>query len=179
MTKKTLPLAVAILGIFALITAFFLGGLGKDPRALPSVLVGKPLPAFTLPDLPETRTHGNADLPQRPFLLNVWGSWCPACHIEHPYLMELGKTIPIVGLNWPADNRGEKTAATAMLQQQGNPYHLIIVDKNGTMTTDLGVYGAPETFLVAADGTILHRHAGPLDAQIWQNDFAPHLKGTP
>lgn len=174
MKNKTLLLAIAILGIFALITAFFVGGLGKDPRALPSVLVGKPLPAFTLNDF-DGNTHSNADLPQEPYLLNVWGSWCPACHIEHPYLMQLGKSIPIVGLNWPANNSGEKEAALAMLRTQGNPYQLIIVDEQGLMTTDLGVYGAPETFLIAADGTILHRHAGTLDAAIWQKDFAPLL----
>lgn len=178
MNRKTLILAIAILGIFAAITAFFIGGLGKDPRALPSVLVGKPLPAFQLADL-DGNTHTNAALPTEPFLLNVWGSWCPACHIEHPYLLQLGKEIPIVGLNWPANNSGEKAAAHAMLRQQGNPYRLVIVDEQGTMTTDLGVYGAPETFLVAADGTILHRHAGPLDPQIWQQHFAPRLKGQP
>lgn len=174
MTKKTTLLAVLILGIFALITAFFVGGLGKDPRALPSVLVGKPLPAFTLADL-DGNTHSNADLPSEPFLLNVWGSWCPACHIEHPYLLQLGKEIPIVGLNWPADNANEQDSARAMLRRDGNPYRLIIVDGQGRMTTNLGVYGAPETFLIAADGTILHRHAGPMDARIWQNDFVPLL----
>lgn len=177
MKQKPLILAILILGVFAAITAFFVGGLGNDPRALPSVLVGKPLPAFTLTDF-EGNTHNNAELPQEPFLLNVWGSWCPACHIEHPYLMQLGQRIPIIGLNWPANNSGEKEAALAMLRQQGNPYRLILVDEHGRMTTDLGVYGAPETFLVAADGTILHRHAGPMDEHIWQQHFAP-LIGTP
>ena len=178
MTRKTALLAIAILGLFALITAFFIGGLGKDPRALPSVRIGKPLPAFTLPDL-DGNSHDNTALPKQAFLLNVWGSWCPACHIEHPYLLQLGKEIPIIGLNWPANNSGERDAAAAMLRRQGNPYHLVIIDEQGRMTTDLGVYGAPETFLIAADGTILHRHAGPMDAHIWQNDFQPLLGGKP
>lgn len=179
MNRKTAFFAILILSVFALVTAFFIGGLGKDPRALPSVLVGKTLPVFTLPDLAGGQTRSNAELPQEPFLLNVWGSWCPACYVEHPYLMELGETIPIVGLNWPADNKTESTDAPAMLRRHGDPYRLVLVDAQGTMTTDLGVYGAPETFLIAKDGTILHRHAGPIDENIWQKDFAPRLKATP
>ncbi|MDO5091328.1 MAG: DsbE family thiol:disulfide interchange protein [Cardiobacteriaceae bacterium] len=178
MKKQTLLLAIVILGVFAVITAFFVGGLGKNPRELPSVLTGKALPAFTLPNLDGTAQHSNADLPQDAFLVNVWGSWCPACHIEHPYLLELGKEIPIIGLNWPAGNASEAQDAALMLKRQGNPYRLIIVDRDGKMTTDLGVYGAPETFLVAADGTILHRHAGPMDARIWKQHFVP-LLGKP
>lgn len=179
MKKKTLLLAIAILGVFAVITAFFAGGLGKNPRELPSVMTGKALPAFTLPNLDGTKEHSNADLPQGAFLVNVWGSWCPACHIEHPYLLELGREIPIVGLNWPANNANEADAARAMLRKQGNPYRLVLVDTQGKMTTDLGVYGAPETFLIAADGTILHRHAGPMDARIWRETFQPLLGGKP
>ncbi|MDO4775872.1 MAG: DsbE family thiol:disulfide interchange protein [Cardiobacteriaceae bacterium] len=177
--KKTLPLALLILGIFLAITAFFVGGLGKNPRELPSVMTGKALPAFNLPALDGNTRHHNGDLPQGPFLLNVWASWCPACHIEHPYLLKLGKEIPIVGLNWPANNASEAQDAALMLKRQGNPYRLVIVDSEGRMTTDLGVYGAPETFLIAADGTILHRHAGPMDARIWRETFQPLLGGKP
>lgn len=177
--KKTLPLAIAILGIFSVVTFFFVGGLGKNPRDLPSVLVGKSLPEFVLSNLDGSATYSNTDLPDGAFLLNVWGSWCPACHVEHPYLMQLGKNIPIVGLNWPADNRTEAEDGQAMLARAGDPYSLIIMDSKGTMTTDLGVYGAPETFLVRADGTILHRYAGPLDERVWRERFLPLLGQTP
>lgn len=179
MTQKTTLFAILILGMFAVVTAFFAGGLGKDPRALPSVMVGKSLPAFSLGDLDGNATYSNADLPDEAFLLNVWGSWCPACHIEHPYLMELGQQIPIIGLNWPADNATEAADGKAMLARAGNPYRMVIMDKDGKMTMDLGVYGAPETFLVSADGTILHRHAGPLDATIWRERFVPLLEKKP
>lgn len=177
--KKTLPLALLLLGVFIVITAFFLGGLGKDPRVLPSVMVGKPLPEFTLPTLDKKQTYRNADLPNTPYLLNVWGSWCPACHIEHPYLMQLGRKIPIVGLNWPAGNDNEAQDAAVLLQQQGNPYQLVIMDEKGSLITGLGVYGAPETFLIDADGTILYRYAGPLDAKVWRTHFAPLLGAKP
>lgn len=176
MNRKTL--AITLLAAFAALIALFVSGLGQNPQELPSVTTGKALPAINLPALEsDQQRHTSADLPQgEPYLLNIWGSWCPACHDEHPYLLQLGKTIPIVGINWPADNPNEIADATAFLARHGNPYRLNLRDANGTLITDLGVYGAPETYLIAADGTIQHRYAGALTPQVWQEQFQPLLK---
>ena len=176
MNRKTL--AILSLTAFVALIALFISGLGKDPQELPSVTTGKTLPAIDLPALDSDDTrHTSADLPQgQPYLLNIWGSWCPACHDEHPYLLQLGQQIPIIGINWPADNANEIADATAFLARHGNPYRLNLRDANGTLITDLGVYGAPETYLIAADGTIQHRYAGALTPQVWQEQFQPLLK---
>ena len=176
MNRKTI--AITLLTAFAALIALFISGLGKDPQELPSVTTGKALPAIDLPALENDNTrHSSADLPQgQPYLLNIWGSWCPACRVEHPYLIERSARIPIIGVNWPADNTNEIADATAFLARHGNPYRLNLRDANGTLITDLGVYGAPETYLIAADGTILHRHAGALTPQVWQERFQPLLK---
>ena len=170
-------IAILLLVAFAALIALFASGLGHNPQELPSVTTGKPLPAFDLPALDDSRRYTNADLPQdTPYLINIWGSWCPACHDEHPYLLQLGKEIPIVGINWPADNPNEIADATAFLARHGNPYRLNLRDANGTLITDLGVYGAPETYLIGRDGTIQYRHAGALTPQVWQEQFQPLLK---
>ena len=176
MNRKTL--AITLLAAFAALIALFVSGLGKDPQVLPSVTTGKTLPAIDLPALEsDQQRHTSADLPQgEPYLLNIWGSWCPACHDEHPYLLQLGKEIPIVGINWPADNPNEIADATSFLARHGNPYRLNLRDANGTLITDLGVYGAPETYLIGRDGTIQYRHAGALTPQVWQEQFQPLLK---
>lgn len=178
--KKSLIFAVIVLGTFALMIGFFISGLGKNPQLLPSVVTGKPLPVIDRPALEgNTRIH-NKDLPQgKPYLLNIWGSWCPACLAEHPYLVQLQQEIPIVGVNWPADNPNEQADGVRFLAQHGNPYRIIMTDPDGTLITDLGVYGAPETFLIDAQGRILLRHAGPLSADIWQQKFLPLLESTP
>ncbi|MDO4642571.1 MAG: DsbE family thiol:disulfide interchange protein [Cardiobacteriaceae bacterium] len=180
MKPKNLSLAFILLISFAILILFFARGLGKNPQELPSVLIGKTLPTFTLPSLDTTHQYTNHDLPQQtPYLLNIWGSWCPACQQEHPYLLELAHNIPIIGLNWPADNPNEEKDAAALLTHNGNPYQLNLSDPHGDLITSLGVYGAPETFLIDKNGTILYRHAGPLNADIWTNEISPLLKKTP
>ena len=121
MNRKTI--AITLLTAFAALIALFVSGLGQNPQELPSVTTGKALPAIDLPALEsDQQRHTSADLPQgEPYLLNIWGSWCPACHDEHPYLLQLGKEIPIVGINWPADNPNEIADATAFLARHGNP----------------------------------------------------------
>lgn len=180
MNKKSLIFAIITLGSFAVLLGFFIGGLGKNPQLLPSVVTGKALPVIDLPAFNGPGRIHNQDLPQKkPYLLNVWGSWCPACVAEHPYLLQLQKTIPIVGLNWPADNAGESEDGANFLTRHGNPYTTIMTDPDGTLITALGVYGAPETFLIDAQGRIVFRYAGPLSAEIWQQQFLPLLEKTP
>lgn len=146
-----------------LLLAFFVAGLGRNPQELPSVLTGRDLPALAI------------ERPAGYFLLNVWGSWCAQCHQEHAFLMELSREIPIVGLNWAADNPREGEEGRQFLARAGNPYREIIWQRDD-LITDLGVYGAPETFLIGPTGKILKRYAGPLDRPRWQAEFQPLLE---
>ncbi|MEM1091433.1 MAG: DsbE family thiol:disulfide interchange protein [Pseudomonadota bacterium] len=153
-------------------------GIGKDPTLVPSPLIAKPAPAFDLPLLadPEQRLTRD-DLLGTRYLLNVWGSWCPACQVEHPYITEVAERgeLPVYGLNWK-DEAGE---AKRWLQYFGNPYRANLYDPSGRTGIDFGVYGAPETFLIGADGTVLAKHVGPLDAEIFAETFAPLLTAEP
>lgn len=151
--------------------AIFLGvGLQKDPSLLPSVKVDKPLPAFSLPSLLDSaRVLTPAEI-KGPAFVNVWGTWCPACQIEHPLLVELAKGgISIYGLNYK-DNRD---TAQDYLQRMGNPYVDVIFDEKGSLGFDLGVYGAPETFLIDAQGIIKYRHVGEISADQWRTVLWP------
>ena len=182
MKRNSIILTALIAVTFTALIGFFALGLGKNPQELDAVRQGSRLGTgdgdinFTLPAFDDDREHTVADLPDGYFLLNVWGSWCPACHQEHPYLMQLGKIIPIIGLNWPADNPNEAHDAKRFLRELGNPYSLVLTDPQGSLIIDLGVYGAPETFLIAPNKTILYRYAGPMNEQIWQNNFLPLIK---
>ncbi|HEX4909215.1 MAG TPA: DsbE family thiol:disulfide interchange protein [Permianibacter sp.] len=170
-----LPLRfLAPLLIFVALLALFFVGLGKDPTELPSVLTGKPMPAFQLPVLgEETRVLTQNDLRGKPYLLNVWATWCPTCYVEHPYLLELARQnrIRLIGLNYKDD----RNKALQYLAKLGNPYETTLIDADGMLGIDLGVYGAPETFLVSADGVILYRRAGDLNERVWQDEIVPLL----
>jgi cytochrome c biogenesis protein CcmG/thiol:disulfide interchange protein DsbE len=158
---RSLRYAVPLL-IFAVLAVFLYNGLGKDTRTVPSPLIGKSAPAFDLPELRDpSQRVSSASLQGRMYLLNVWGSWCVACAQEHPLLMRLADDgrLPIVGLNW----KDERDAALAVLRRGGDPYAAIAVDDIGRTAIDFGVYGAPESFLIGVDGTILYKHIGPLD----------------
>lgn len=166
--------------LFVLVLVFLGVGLERDPRHIPSPLVGKPLPAFTLPALGDAATNvSNATLAGRPFLLNVWASWCLACRDEHPLLVEFAarSSTPLIGLNY----KDEAPAAQAWLERHGNPYRLSIADPEGRLGLDLGVYGVPETFLVDANGIIRYKHTGPLTAAAMTGVIAPAIAalGTP
>lgn len=165
---------LAPLLIFALLVGVFWLGLGKDPTELPSALTGKPMPAFSLPVLgEEARQVSEQDLKGKPYLLNLWATWCPTCYVEHPYLLELAKQnrIRLIGLNY----KDEREKALQYLSRLGNPYELTLVDADGMLGINLGAYGAPETFLVSADGVILYRRAGDLNERIWQDEIVPLL----
>jgi cytochrome c biogenesis protein CcmG/thiol:disulfide interchange protein DsbE len=107
-------------------------------------------------------------------LVNVWATWCGGCRQEHGFLMQLARSgaIPIYGINW-RDNRPE---ALRWLEQLGDPYEFSAFDADGRVGIDWGVYGAPETFLVSPEGIVLHKHLGPLNAAIWQEDFVPLIE---
>lgn len=147
----------------------------RDPNALPSPLVGRQAPAFALPDFrnPE-RIVTNADLLGAPYLLNVWGSWCPTCRYEHPIITEIAEQglVKVVGYNY----KDEPEDARRWLQQFGDPYALIIVDRDGRRAIDWGIYGAPETFLVDARGKVIFKHAGPVTWDIVREKLVPLLQ---
>jgi cytochrome c biogenesis protein CcmG/thiol:disulfide interchange protein DsbE len=158
--------------IFAALAVLFWKGLFLKPQHLPSVLISKPVPEFALPKvLAEGEILENADLPAgRPYLLNVWATWCPPCRVEHPYLNELaGQGVPIVGVNLKDDPADVKK----WLEAAGDPYVFSIADKEGKFYLDLGATGAPETFLVDREGVIRCKHMSVVDDRIWQTKLQP------
>ena len=157
------------LALFAGLSLVLLLGLDKDPTELPSALVGEPFPAFNLPSLTaEQQFVTEQDFKGDVVLVNVWATWCFACRIEHPMLNELSaKGVKIIGLNYK-DQRAE---AKEWLAERGNPYQFNIFDAQGQLGIDLGVYGAPETFLVDASGIVRHRRVGVVDERVWNTEF--------
>ena len=162
------------LGILLVIGAFFYVGLGRNPNEVSSPLVGKPVPTFSLPSVTDPeQIVSSATLAGRVSLVNVWGTWCVECRHEHAFLVELARAgVPIYGLNV----RDERAAAIDWLERLGNPYVSSAFDPESEVAIDWGVTGAPETFLVGSDGTILHRHISPLTPRVWQSDFLPLLR---
>ena len=163
---------------FLLVAALLAEGvwLSRDPdrEALPSALIGKPAPDFALPVLHEpTRVVTGRDLRGQPYVLNVWGSWCVECRVEHPVITRFAETkrVRVIGYNW----KDEPADALAWLEQFNNPYWVVLADEVGRTAIDFGVYGAPETFLVDADGIVRWKHVGPLSDDIVQNELLPAL----
>jgi cytochrome c biogenesis protein CcmG/thiol:disulfide interchange protein DsbE len=162
------------LAIFVVIGMFLYAGLGKNPNYVPSPLVGKPAPTFALATVADPASMVTSEsLKGRMSLVNVWGTWCVECRHEHAFLLELARAgLPIYGLNV----RDDRAAAIEWLAKLGNPYVSSGFDPEGKAAVDWGVTGAPETFLVDGDGTILHKHISPLTMGIWQRDFLPLLR---
>ncbi|RUR13293.1 DsbE family thiol:disulfide interchange protein [Legionella sp. km772] len=160
--------------VFIVICIFLWRGLSLDPHRLPSVQVGKPLPVFSLPQLAQPGVlFQSSQLRGRVVLLNVWASWCAACVDEQVFLMQLAREgVAIYGLNYK-DNSHD---ALQWLQQWGNPYKLIASDAQGKAAIDLGVYGAPETFVIDKKGVIRYRHAGIMNQELWQKEMQPLIK---
>lgn len=170
MSRYLIPLVA-----FLVLIPIFVIGLGRDPGELPSPFIGKPAPDFSLPTvLDPQKSVGSNDFAGKAALVNVWATWCVGCRQEHEFLLSLMRTgeIPIYGINW----RDDRAEATRWLQQLGNPYVASGDDRDGAVGIDWGVYGAPETFLVASDGTVLHKHLGPLTRAAWESDFVPLLE---
>jgi cytochrome c biogenesis protein CcmG/thiol:disulfide interchange protein DsbE len=156
--------------LFAMLAITLFRGLGLDPSEMPSALLDRPLPAFSLPGLGQTRLLSQADLKGQPALLNVWATWCISCRVEHPYLKQLAERgIPIFGINYKDDD----SAAQRWLDELGNPYIFNIADREGTLGLDMGVYGAPETYLLDGNGVVRYRHVGVVDAKVWQTILEP------
>jgi len=167
MSRYILP----VVGVLVLIP-FLMIGLTKDPSRLPSPYIGKAAPNFDLPSLtnPQERL-GSASYAGQMILLNIWATWCVGCRQEHDFLNSLSEQniVPIYGINW-RDNHSD---AVQWLQQLGDPYVDSGYDGDGRIGIEWGAYGAPETFLISADGIVLYKHLGPLNAAIWKNLFTP------
>jgi cytochrome c biogenesis protein CcmG/thiol:disulfide interchange protein DsbE len=168
--KFLIPLAV-----FAGITWFAWQALSRDPRELPSPLIGKAAPAFSLPTLADPQISWSPQAMRgKVWLLNVWGSWCAACQVEHPLLIDLARagTLPIVGLAWKDMPNNSK----AWLGRFGDPYAVVVSDFAGKVAIDYGVYGAPETFLIDQTGTIRFKQVGPVTQEVLQRRLLPLVR---
>ena len=167
-------LALVPMAVAAAVAVFFYLGLGRDPAALPSALIDRPVPAFELPPLLADRPGlAKGDLVGQPHLVNVFASWCVPCRAEHPVISDLADSgaVQVVAINYkdkPADAR-------RWLTELGNPYARIGVDESGRVAIDWGVYGVPETYLVDAAGQIRYRHVGPLTAAVVRGELLPRL----
>jgi cytochrome c biogenesis protein CcmG/thiol:disulfide interchange protein DsbE len=171
MNKKLLiPLAV-----FIVLAGFLFAGLWHDPREVPSPLIGKPAPQFSLGKLGQPDASlGTADMKGKVWLLNVWSSWCVSCREEHPLLVELAKTkiVPIVGL----DYKDEPAAGMKWLTQNGDPYTVSVMDRDGRVGIDFGVYGVPETFVIDKAGTIRYKQIGPITVEALEKTILPLVR---
>ncbi|MBK1640950.1 DsbE family thiol:disulfide interchange protein [Chromatium okenii] len=168
--------ALIPLSIFIALAALLFYGLQLNPREVPSPLVNQPAPALTLPSLKDPQQMLTAErLRGKVSLVNVWASWCPSCRQEHAELMRIAREnndVQVIGLNWK-DTRPE---ALEMLQQFGDPYAEIFFDPDNRAGIDWGVYGAPETFIVDAQGVIRHKRIGPINREVWQTEMLPIIE---
>ena len=172
--SRWLPLA-GFLVLAALLAAGVWMSRNPDRDKLPSPLIGKPAPAFDLPLLHEPNKRvTNADLAGQPYVMNVWGSWCPECRVEHPVLTQfaLTKRVRFIGYNL----KDERPDALRWLEQFGNPYMMVLADVEGRTAIDWGIYGAPETFLVDGNGVIRWKHVGAIDQAIIDHQLIPALE---
>ena len=160
--------AILPLVLFIALGLFLLNGIGKDTKSIPSPLIDKPIPEFSLTSLlDEQKILTAADLKGRPALLNVWATWCPTCKQEHAQLNRMARDegITIYGVNYKDD----RSKAKVWLDKYMNPYALNIFDPEGKLGLNLGVYGAPETFLLDAQGVIRYKHIGAIDQRVWSD----------
>ena len=165
---------VALLAAFAMMIGILAIGLDRDPSKLPSPLIDKSAPEFELPRVKDpTSTIGSVDYAGQIVLVNIWATWCIGCRQEHDYLLDLAgrNEIPIYGINW----RDRRNEALVWLERLGDPYVASAYDEDGRVGIDWGVYGAPETFLVNARGSVVYKHIGPMDEAIWQSEFVPRI----
>ncbi len=174
--SRLLPL-LAFIGLAVLLFVGVRMNSGKDNSAIASPLIGKPAPALNLPELtmPEQRISV-AQLQGKAYVLNVWGSWCVSCRVEHPIITELAKSgALVVGYNY----KDSAEDATRWLGEYGNPFALIVQDKDGSAALDWGIYGAPETFVIDAKGTVRFKHIGPLTTEVIEKSIRPILGESP
>lgn len=160
---------------FVLLVVLLAAGLSNDPRKVPSPLVGKPAPAFELPQLSDPNVKFSSQmLKGKVWLLNIWASWCSGCRVEHPVLNELAKQnlVDIVGFDYKDTN----DQANAWLSQLGNPYSVVVTDQKGLVGFDYGVYGVPETFFIDKKGIIRYKHIGPISYKDLNKIVIPLIK---
>lgn len=181
-------LAIGPLLVFILICVFLYQGLFANPRELQTGRLGQEVPEFNLPDLmQDNKQWTNEQLKGDVYLLNVWGTWCPTCLAELDYLTKLREQgVKIIGLYYvqsydadfdgPFDMQALRTEVSNMLARAGDPYQFNILDLERTLSLDLGVSGAPETFLIDKKGTILLHHTGDINPRVWRAKFAPMMQ---
>lgn len=170
MKKFLIPLA-----LFLVLAGFLFVGLGLNPREVPSPLIGKPVPAFSAPLLANPAQHlAPAELRGKVWMLNVWASWCGPCREEHPVVTAFAqrKLIPVYGLNY----KDQAANSTAWLREQGDPYTASLVDADGRIGLDFGVYGVPETFVIDQAGVIRYKKVGVLTPEVVDKDILPLLR---
>lgn len=174
--SRLLPL-LAFIGLAVLLFVGVRMNSGKDNSAIASPLIGKPAPALNLPELtmPEQRISVS-QLQGKAYVLNVWGSWCVSCRVEHPVITKLAKSgALVVGYNY----KDSAEDATRWLGEYGNPFALIVQDEDGSAALDWGIYGAPETFVIDAKGIVRFKHIGPLTSEIIEQSIRPILGESP
>ena len=170
MNRSILPLVA-----FVLMAGLLWRGLSLDPKLVPSPLIDKQAPAFSLAMLEEpSRKLSTADMVGQVWVLNVWASWCVSCRAEHEVITALAgrNLVTVVGLNY----KDEPADATRWLQQFGNPYATSVIDRDGRVGIDWGVYGVPETFVIGADGLIKFKHIGPVTHESLEQKIMPGLR---
>jgi cytochrome c biogenesis protein CcmG, thiol:disulfide interchange protein DsbE len=164
------------LALFVLLVVVFGIGIRQSPdkNIIPSPLIGKPAPAFSLPSLidPGQRVS-TAQLRGHWYLFNIWGTWCVECRVEQPMLLKIKESgvIPLVGLDW----RDDPDDALSYLKEEGDPYQSIAVDQDGSEAIMWGAYGAPETFLVNPQGIVVYKYIGPITEDAWEQQILPRL----
>jgi cytochrome c biogenesis protein CcmG/thiol:disulfide interchange protein DsbE len=162
-------------GLFVVVVGFLAVGLTLNPRELPSPLVGKAAPEFSLPQLHDQgKTISSNDLKGQVWLLNFWASWCGGCKDEHPVLIHLAQTgvVPIYGM----DYKDQRNEALAWLKEWGNPYSVVAVDEPGRVGINYGVYGVPETYVIDKAGVIRYKQIGPLREDILEKKILPLVR---
>jgi|SRR6185436_19516416 len=170
MTRYLLPL-----GIFVLLVLLLGFGLSLNPREVPSPLIGKPAPQFQLPQLHDpAKTFAPKELLGKVWVLNVWASWCAACRDEHPVLADFAKSglVPLFGLNY----KDQRDDAIAWLKRFGDPYQVSLVDTDGRVGIDYGVYGVPETYVIDKLGVIRYKRIGPVTPAILKEKIVPLIQ---
>jgi cytochrome c biogenesis protein CcmG/thiol:disulfide interchange protein DsbE len=168
------------LGMFAVLVAVLWIGIRHAPEkgVIPSALIGRPAPQFSLPDLSNPgRLVRSGDLKGQWYLFNVWGTWCGGCRAEHDTLLEIRRAsvLPLVGLDWKDDD----AQARAWLRQLGDPYTVVAVDHAGRTAIDYGVYGAPESFLINPQGIVVYKVVGELTHDLWTREILPRVPRQP
>ncbi|MGB6229503.1 MAG: DsbE family thiol:disulfide interchange protein [Litorimonas sp.] len=162
--------ALVPLALFLGLAVFLAVGLTRDPSQLPSELIDRPVPEFELTTL-DGEPVTEADLAGEVALLNIFGSWCVACLAEHPLFMELSGTpdFHMIGVNW----RDRRDKANSWLERHGDPYDLIVFDPDSRLAIDLGVTGAPETYVIDRSGRIRYKHVGVVTQAVWEDELRP------